>query len=97
MRVLQHVLHVDAREVRHRHRIGNQAGDDRSIHHVRRAPVAEQEVAGTAPARPSLRPELEDSVDLLANGLANLLRREALADVHGQFAAQVCEAGMHLR
>ena len=64
--------------------------------HVRRAPMAKEVVARSAEPRASLRPKLEDPVDLFADRIAQLFGREASADVHGKLAPQVGEAGMHL-
>ena len=41
--------------------------DDRRVHDVGRAQVAEQERPAAAEARPRLRPELEDADDLVAD------------------------------
>src|SRR5206468_2629984 len=63
MRMRQHRLHVDAGEVRHGDAISDQSGDHRRIHHVRRAPVAEQEIASSAEAGASLCPKLQDPIE----------------------------------
>src|SRR5690348_9119459 len=96
MRVGQNRLHVDAGEIGYFDTIGDEARNDRRVHHVRRAPVAEQEFACPAPARTRLGPKLKYPVYFLPDRLAELPRGETLADVHRQLAAKVRESGMHL-
>ena len=95
MRVGQYGFHIDAGEGRDGNRVGDEARDHRRIHHVRRAPVAEQEFASSGEARAGLSPQLEDAVDLLDHRTAQFARGIAFAHVHRQFAAQIGESRMH--
>src|SRR6478609_1799001 len=97
--VVEHGVHVGPDGSLDRYAVGLQARHDRGKHGVGRREVSEKERSAglRAETLARLRPQMLYAGNVLADEIATVARRIALAHVHRAGSAQAPEAGMHLR